>query len=154
MVFLSFDHFRPLWNLHPAPFQPASAMMGLHSNRNLLPARAMIEFPRCFRTLFIAAAAVEISSCTSLEVAAPPVGQLTLPKTANREKLAEGRQILADSCVKCHFAPRIAHHSKQDWEDDILPTMSLKAKLTDEQAALLRSYVMTAHEALAAHPPG
>jgi mono/diheme cytochrome c family protein len=95
-----------------------------------------------------------VASCTSLEVAAPPVDKLTLPKNADRTRLAEGRQILASHCVKCHGAPQVAHHSVEDWKEDILPTMTKKAKLTDQEAALLKNYVLTAHDALAAHPMG
>ena len=95
---------------------------------------------------------LSIASCASLEVAAPPVDKLTLPKSADRAKLAEGRQILASHCVKCHGAPQVAHHSVEDWKEDILPAMTKKAKLTDQEAVLLKNYVLTAHEALAAHP--
>lgn len=93
-------------------------------------------------------AVVLLSSCVSLEVAAPPVEKLNLPKGVNRQQLAEGRQILATSCVKCHAPPRIAHHSAQDWDEEILPAMCRKAKLEETQAKLLRNYVLTAHEAM------
>jgi mono/diheme cytochrome c family protein len=95
-----------------------------------------------------------LAACVSLEKAAPPVDKLSLPKGADRAKLAEGRQILAGHCVKCHLAPRIAKHSAEDWTDEILPKMTKKAKLTPQQAALVKNYVLTAHEALAKQPSG
>jgi mono/diheme cytochrome c family protein len=93
-----------------------------------------------------------LAACASLETAAPPVEKLSLPRGADHTKLAEGRQILASHCVKCHGAPQIAKHSAEDWSDDILPKMTKKAKLTPEQAALVKNYVMTAHEALTRQP--
>jgi hypothetical protein len=54
--------------------------------------------------------------------------------------------------VKCHGAPQVAKHSVEDWKEDILPAMTKKAKLTDKEAALLKNYVLTAHDALEAHP--
>jgi mono/diheme cytochrome c family protein len=110
--------------------------------------------PTAIRSLRIGAAlsfVLVIASCASLEVAAPPVEKLTLPKNADRAKLAEGRQILASRCVKCHGAPQVAKHSVADWKEDILPTMTKKAKLTDQEAALLKNYVLTAHDALTAN---
>ena len=113
-------------------------------------------FPSSLRSLLKVGAALglifSIASCASLEVAAPPVEKLSLPKNADRTKLAEGRQLLASHCVKCHGAPQVAHHSIEDWKEDILPAMTKKAKLTDQEAVLLKNYVLTAHEALAAHP--
>ncbi len=117
------------------PFTPSPA--ALHSSLKLGAALAFI---------------LSIASCTSLEVAAPPVDKLSLPKKANRTQLAEGRQILASHCMKCHGAPQVARHSVGDWKEDILPAMTKKAKLTDQEAALLKNYVLTAHDALAAHP--
>lgn len=114
-----------------------------------------VASPFVSRTLLVLGTllALFLPACTSLEVAAPPVDKLTLPKNANRTKLAEGRQVLATHCVKCHGAPRIAHHSVDDWNNEILPEMTRKAKLTPQQAALLKNYVLTAHQALAEHPP-
>ena len=95
-----------------------------------------------------------IASCASLETAAPPVDKLALPKNADRAKLAQGRQILAEHCVKCHGAPQIAKHSTEDWSDEILPKMTKKAKLNPTEAALVKNYVLTAHAALETRPQG
>lgn len=114
----------------------------------------IFDFP--FRSLLKVSAVLglvlSVASCASLEVAAPPVEKLTLPKHVDRAKLAEGRQILASRCVKCHGAPQVAKHSVEDWKEDILPAMTKKAKLSDQEASLLKNYVLTAHDALAANP--
>jgi len=127
--------------------------MGQNSSHSAMhPLRVLLRFlPKVGAALTLV---LTVASCTSLEVAAPPVDKLTLPKKANRTQLAEGRQILASHCVKCHGAPQVARHSVEDWNEDILPAMTKKAKLSNQEAVLLKNYVLTAHDALAAHPVG
>jgi mono/diheme cytochrome c family protein len=90
-------------------------------------------------------------SCVSLEKAAPPVSQLTLPKGTNTKKLEEGRAILADSCTQCHGAPQVSHHgSDEKWTQEILPKMTKKADLTDAQAELVKEYILAARKSMGA----
>jgi mono/diheme cytochrome c family protein len=103
-----------------------------------LPARSLAKLGAAVGLVLAMAA------CASLETAAPPVDKLALPKNADHAKLAEGRQILAEHCVKCHGAPQIAKHSAQDWSEDILPKMTKKAKLNPHEAELVKNYVLTA----------
>ena len=110
---------------------------------SLVVARSLLKSGAAFTLMSILAA------CASLETAAPPVDKLALPKNADRAKLAQGRQILAEHCVKCHGAPQIAKHSAEDWSDEILPKMTKKAKLTPHEAELVRDYVLTAHGTMA-----
>lgn len=103
-------------------------------------------------SLIPAAAALILSACAPLDVAAPKVCTLTLPKTVDRHKLEEGRQIYATSCTHCHGPARIDRRTNEKWSGKVLPTMCKKAKLTPEQTEAVTAYVMTARKALREHP--
>src|ERR1700720_4332050 len=103
----------------------------------------MKHFPSLFTGLRLVGGSVGIAalmaSCASLDKAAPPVSQLTLPKGANVQKLGEGRKILASSCTQCHGAPRVNRHgSDEKWTQDILPKMTKKAELSAADAELVK----------------
>jgi hypothetical protein len=92
-----------------------------------------------------------VASCVSVDKAAPPVSQLTLPKGANVQKLEAGRKILADSCTQCHGAPRVNRHgSDEKWTQDILPKMTKKAELSAADAKLVKEYILTARKSMGA----
>ena len=79
---------------------------------------------------------------------------ITSKKNADMEKVAEikakytsaqleeGKAIYESHCNKCHklFDPQEFNVSK--WEG-VLPSMTKKAKLTDDQSALVRAYVLS-----------
>jgi cytochrome c5 len=115
----------------------------------------MKPFPILVTRLRLAASGVGIAalvaSCVSVDKAAPPVSQLTLPKGANVQKLEAGRKILADSCTQCHGAPRVNRHgSDEKWTRDILPKMTKKADLSAADAELLKEYILTARKSMGA----
>lgn len=58
------------------------------------------------------------------------------------QQMQEGMTIWQGSCGKCHklFAP--ADRSVKQWEK-ILPRMSKKANLADEQAGKVRAYILS-----------
>jgi mono/diheme cytochrome c family protein len=99
-------------------------------------------------TLQLLVTAIIITSCAPLDVAAPKVATLTLPKTADRHKLEAGREIYASSCTRCHGPARIDRRSDEKWSQKVLPDMCKKAKLTPEQTAAVTAYVMTARHAI------
>lgn len=103
-------------------------------------------------SLILAAVAVILSACAPLDVAAPKVCTLTLPKTAERHKLEEGRQIYATSCTHCHGPARIDRRTDEKWSGKVLPAMCKKAKLTPGQTEAVTAYVMAARRALREHP--
>ncbi len=85
-----------------------------------------------------------LTSCTSIEKAAPPVAMLgTPPKNCPVAKLEQGRGLYVGKCTKCHGAESIRDYEQTEWTGDILPTMSKKARLTPQEAEALRSYVLT-----------
>lgn len=86
--------------------------------------------------LFAVSATVFLASCTPK----PAVAEGT--KTDNAEKLAAGKTIFENSCGRCHDLPNPTVHSAQDWVG-IMNSMAPKAKLNDEQHALVYDYVVS-----------
>lgn len=88
---------------------------------------------------FLAASAtamVFLSACTPK----PAVTEGT--KTFTAEHLAAGKTIFENSCARCHALPEPTAHSAQDWVG-IMNWMAPKAKLNDEQHALVYDYVVS-----------
>ena len=98
--------------------------------------------------LSLAASAMLISACAPLDVAAPKVATLTLPKTADLHKLETGREIYATSCTKCHGPARIDRRTDEKWSQKVLPVMCKMANLNPEQIEAITAYVMTARKAI------
>ena len=103
---------------------------------------ARLNLALCAAVLAVAA------SCAPLDVAAPPVDKLKLPKKVDRKKLEEGRALYASSCTHCHGPARIDRRSDEKWSTKILPKMCAMSKLNGEQTLALTNYVMTARKAL------
>lgn len=63
-------------------------------------------------------------------------------KNYSAEKMAEGKTIWESSCNKCHklFEPQSRNVVK--WEA-VLPRMVIKAHLTQEQAGMVRAYLLS-----------
>lgn len=100
-------------------------------------------------TVLLFAAAV-LSSCVSVEKAAPPVVALDLGKIKKpAAQLQCGRDLYVGKCAKCHSPEPIADHSPSEWKSDILPTMCKKAKLDDSERNSLHDYILAVLE----HPP-
>lgn len=97
-------------------------------------------------TLSVTGLALLMSSCVTVEQAAPPVARLSIPP-ARSGPCEQGRQIYVTTCVKCHSIEPIADHSMEDWTGDILPRMCRKSKLTPEQSSAVTAYVAAAHAA-------
>lgn len=57
------------------------------------------------------------------------------------EQMREGMTTWQASCQKCHKLYEPTSHSVKQWEK-ILPRMSKKANLTDDQAAKVRAYIL------------
>lgn len=88
--------------------------------------------------LFIVGLGVSVS-CT------PKPGVVEGSKTFNADKIAAGKTIYENSCAKCHDLPNPTAHSAQDWVG-IMNWMAPKAKLNDEQHALVYDYVVSVKE--------
>lgn len=96
---------------------------------------------------------VAFTQCATKK-AAPDPGTTVSTTSVDAEKVAEvkkkfteaqmqeGKTIWASSCTKCHklFEPESRTVAK--WET-ILPNMSMRAKLNEDQAAKVRAYVIS-----------
>ncbi len=60
----------------------------------------------------------------------------------NPKQMAEGKLVFENNCGKCHDLHQPAEFKVAAW-DKILPQMCRKAKLTAEQAALVRAWVIS-----------
>ena len=95
------------------------------------------NFKNTLKTLLIAVSASGfLASCTPK----PAVAEGT--KTDNAEKLAAGKTIFQNSCGRCPDLPNPTAHSAQEWVG-IMNSMAPKAKLNDEQHALVYDYVVS-----------
>lgn len=87
----------------------------------------------------------------SQDQAAPAVEQLAVDPS-QISYLSQGRHIFVTKCTKCHAAMPIRNFAAADWTDDILPTMSKKAKLTVEETEALTEYIVAVVRAPKANP--
>lgn len=58
------------------------------------------------------------------------------------EQVAVGRTVMVGNCKACHGLPAIASEPTEEWEKDILPEMSVKAKLSESDKAALARFVL------------
>jgi hypothetical protein len=72
----------------------------------------------------------------------PPVSQLGPPDEIFASQWEAGRTIYVDKCASCHKPKPIQDFFIEDWNDKIIPRMSLKAKLTSKETQSLTEYVM------------
>jgi mono/diheme cytochrome c family protein len=87
---------------------------------------------------------IKLAYCAP-NVLPPTSAQLTQIKNADpaadTTAINNGYAVFAEKCQKCHKLKDPAKFTAEDW-NKILPKMSKKAKLTDEQTALVHTYVM------------
>ncbi len=105
---------------------------------------------KAFTVIASVFALLVIAACAPLEVAAPPVSKLALPRKTDTSALAQGREIYVTACTRCHGPARIDRGSDEKWAGRILPTMCRWSKLTPEQTTLLSAYVITARHTMPA----
>ena len=80
-----------------------------------------------------------LASCTTK----PAVVEAS--ETDREETLTAGKTIYENSCARCHELPNPTAHSAQDWVG-IMNWMAPKAKLNDEQHALVYDYIVSVKE--------
>ena len=64
----------------------------------------------------------------------------TAGKMTKAESIAKGKTIFENSCGRCHDLPNPKSHTDAQWTG-IVNAMAPKAKLTNEQGALVYDYV-------------
>jgi len=77
-----------------------------------------------------------------LDQVAPPVSLLGAPDETHASQWEAGRAIYVGACASCHKPKPIQEFAIDQWNDKIVPGMSLKAKLAPEQTQSLAEYVM------------
>ncbi len=67
----------------------------------------------------------------------PTVAEVELPSV----ELQSGRTIYQKKCHRCHKLKVIDNYSAEQW-DNILPAMAKKARLSEEDQALVKGYIV------------
>ncbi len=75
------------------------------------------------------------ASCSSSTT--PTTPEVTLPTV----ELQSGKTIYEKKCHRCHKLKVIDNYSAEQW-NNILPDMASKARLSDEDEALVKAYVV------------
>jgi uncharacterized membrane protein len=94
-----------------------------------------------------------LTSCGSLETAAPTVASVASPSQSSYTHLLAGREIYIGKCTKCHSAEPVRGHSLADWKGEIMPEMSKKAKLSPGEEADVLAYITAASQSPIAPKP-
>lgn len=98
-------------------------------------------------SLLLTGLVTALSSCVSVENAAPPVASLAGKASSSAlPQLEEGRFLYLGKCTKCHSPVPIRKHNMTEWDNDILPVMNKKSRLTPAEAAALRAYIQAVRQ--------
>ena len=84
-------------------------------------------------------ASKKLTAHSKTEVPADEVAAMKTKYTA--DQIAQGKIICNKKCGECHDFHAPAEYSVREW-DDILPGMSHKAKLSSDDAGLVRAWVI------------
>ena len=101
---------------------------------------------RLFTIFSLMFTSVLLTECTPKKTASsemsPDQKVAEVKKNYTEAQLEEGKVLMQNSCDKCHklFAP--GSRSVEKWEN-VLPRMSNRAKLNDQQAAMVRAYILS-----------
>jgi len=100
-----------------------------------------LTIPRAVPTAVLLA----IVGCAGISELAPPVGERALREAATLDisagRLERGRAIYITTCTRCHSPEPVAGYTLAEWRQT-LPRMSERSKLTAQETADLRDYVM------------
>ena len=91
------------------------------------------------KRLYSLAAGLVLASAASL-FAANQTDSVTL-KTAN-DSIGSGKQLYSTSCIRCHKLNEPSKYTSQQWPV-IVDKMQKKAKITDEQKAIILKYLLS-----------
>jgi mono/diheme cytochrome c family protein len=91
--------------------------------------------------LSLIALSVIAAQCTPKKVATKTPEAPAVAKTYTLAEMEEGKVIFEGNCGKCHTLYTPETRGVASWEK-ILPPMSRKAELTNDQAGKVRAYVL------------
>jgi hypothetical protein len=95
-----------------------------------------------------------LSSCVSLETAAPPVATFAQPTQSSYSRLCTGRELYVGKCTKCHSAEVVRKFPMSEWKEEIMPEMAKKAKLSPAEEDAVMAYVAAVSAAPVKVPGG
>lgn len=89
---------------------------------------------------------VLLTECTPKKTASgemsPEQKVADVKKNYTEAQLEEGKVLWQNNCAQCHKLFEPESRSVDKWEK-ILPNMSMRAKLNDQQAAMVRAYILS-----------
>lgn len=89
---------------------------------------------------------VVLVNCTSKKATtsnkSPEEKIAEVKKMYSEADIAEGKQLFKDNCNKCHPYKEPETRTVEKW-DRVLPRMTKRADLNDEQSAKVRAYILT-----------
>jgi cytochrome c5 len=92
------------------------------------------------KIIAVAALFVVFCSCSSKKVVATTVPKEEPNTIVLTEKLAEGKTLYENSCVRCHQLHAATEFNKEEWKR-ILTKMQPKAHLDNTQIASISDYI-------------
>lgn len=96
---------------------------------------------KTFTLLTLATATFLFTQCSTKKATTSAPSTATIEKHYSEAELAEGKTIWQEKCVKCHKLYLPESHTAAKW-NPILARMTKKAKLDEQQSALVTAYVL------------
>lgn len=86
-----------------------------------------------------------VLSCETIEELAPPVDEvavkLAISSSIDPTLAARGRTIYITSCVHCHSPEPVVRYNLANWQNNILPDMAERSKLSEADTQALGEYI-------------
>jgi mono/diheme cytochrome c family protein len=86
------------------------------------------------------------SSKTSSAVSSSKEQTLQNQPAADSAAIKAGQELYTMKCQKCHRLHKPGEFTQDKWENKVLPKMSKKAKLTDDQLKSIETYLFAFSE--------
>ena len=101
---------------------------------------------KTFTILSLMFTSVLLTECTPKKAAtdtmSPEQKVADVKKNYTEAQMAEGKTIWQGACGKCHKLFEPGSRSVEKWEN-VLPRMVNRSKLNDQQAAMVRAYLLS-----------
>lgn len=100
-------------------------------------------------TIILASTILLLASCTAKKTTSTQSAELSdeqkvaeVKKNFSEQQMEEGMSVYQGNCGKCHALPKAEAITVSKWER-VLPRMTKKANLTEDQGAKVRAYVLS-----------